>query len=94
MDDPTDTHDIERPENVTVRVTRGEDDLAVGGAYDQPDRAEVTIEPTEDGQVRIQLDAASGDHGSAYADVELTLEEARIFQERLAETTRWIEDRR
>jgi len=89
MDDGTDARDVTHPDRVTVRVTHGEESISVGGPGDYPDRAEVTIEPGSE-FVQVRLDASSGDHGTAHADVDLTPAEARTLRDLLDETVRWM----
>lgn len=86
---PTDTLDLEYPEEVQFGVTRGEHDLEIGPPRDYPNRADVSVRP-EDKRVVLSVDAMAGDYGTGHVDATLTPEEARQLSERLAETARWM----
>ena len=86
---PTDTLDLEHPEEIQFGVTRGESGLEFGPPRDYPDRADVSVRP-EGERVVLSVDAMAGDHGTGHVDATMTPEEARRLSERLAETARWM----
>lgn len=90
-DDPTDSFDLEHPDDVSIGVSRGELDLEVGQPGEYPDRADVSVRP-EGACVVLTVDAMAGDHAMGHADAALTLEEARRLRDLLDETTRWMAD--
>lgn len=90
--DSTDSFDLSNPGRVQFGVTRGEYDLEIGGPREYPDRADIAVEPAEDGRLLVTIDATAGDHATGHADVELTLEDARTLRDLLAETCRWMDD--
>jgi hypothetical protein len=90
-EDPTDTLDLTRPETVQIGVTRGETDLEIGPPRDYPNRADVSIRPTDEAVV-LSIDTMAGDHGTGHADATLTIAEARQLSERLLDTVRWMSD--
>lgn len=94
-DDPTDSFDLEHPEQVRIGVSRGETDQEIGPPRDYPDRADVSVRPTaetDDNRIVLSLDAMAGDHGTGHADVELTPSEARALRDQLAAIVRWMDD--
>ncbi|WP_265108702.1 hypothetical protein [Halosolutus halophilus] len=88
-EDPTDTLDLEHPDDVQIGVTRGEADIEIGPPRDYPDRADISVRP-EDERVVLSVDAMAGDHGTGHVDATLTPAEARQLSERLAATARWM----
>ncbi len=91
-EEPTDSFDLERPDQVQIGVTRGETGLEMGAPRDYPDRAELSVRPESDEghRVLVSVDAMAGDHATGHADAALTPAEARALRDQLDETVRWM----
>lgn len=88
----TDEIDLDHPDRVQIGVSRGETDAEIGRPRDYPDRADLSVSPTDEGRILVTLDAMAGDHGAGHADTELSVDDARRLRDVLDETVRWMID--